>query len=360
MVMLRCRLVRGILAFAALVAATPSWAAGSVSVFQDPTNTGTPGAPPVNVSAGGPSVSLNLFYQQIGGNASAAGTVCLSGEGDEICGWDIYVGASAPTMVLQSFTPNPGSDIVANISGNVLRANGGDPINGEIGIHRLGTLVVSTSAAGPTLTVSGNLSVTAKLASTNVATGNILAQGVSGGDSDGDGVVDGSDNCPTVPNGLNEAGVPNVGNQVDGDGDGVGDACDNCRTVANARVVGGAAAFVAANPWATLTGDQRDDDHDGYGNKCDGKFPGVAGLFVSNGDLIEWRTANTKNRTLDQCGTAGTHPCAIYDLDETGLFISNGDLIQWRTLNTKAPGPKCPSCPLACVSGSAGTCGAIP
>jgi hypothetical protein len=116
------------------------------------------------------------------------------------------------------------------------------------------------------------------------------------------------------------------------------------------------AAFLASNPWATLTGGQRDDDHDGYGNKCDGKFPGVSGLFVSNGDLIEWRTANTKNRTLDQCGASGTHPCAIYDLDETGLFISNGDLIQWRTLNTKQPGPKCPTCPLTCTAGSAGSC----
>ena len=128
----------------------------------------------------------------------------------------------------------------------------------------------------------------------------------------------------------------------------------------NPRVAPDPATYLAANPWATLTGGQRDDDHDGYGNKCDGKFPGVSGLFVSNGDLIEWRASNTKNRTMDLCGTVGTHPCAIYDLDETGLFISNGDLIQWRLLNTKSPGPKCPTCPLTCTAGTAGTCGAIP
>ncbi len=192
-------------------------------------------------------------------------------------------------------------------------------------------------------------------------------------DADGDGVGDACDDCPVVPNtpqtdadgdGVGDVcddcpAVPNA-TQTDADGDGVGDACDNCVSVPNPRVTPDEASFLGANPWATLTGGQRDDDHDGYGNKCDGKFPGVAGLFVSNGDLIEWRTANTKNRTLDQCGTAGTHPCAIYDLDETGLFIGNGDLIQWRTLNTKQPGPKCPSCPLACAAGSEGTCGPIP
>ena len=150
MVMLRCRLIRGVLAFAALVAATPSWAA--VSVFQDPTNTGTPGAPPVNVSAGGPSVSLNLFYQQTGGNTSAPGTVCLSGTGDEVCGWDIYVGASAPTIVLQSFTPTrPAPTSSRNISAaTCCGRTAAIRSTARLGIHRLGTLVVSASAAGST------------------------------------------------------------------------------------------------------------------------------------------------------------------------------------------------------------------
>ena len=63
------------------------------------------------------------------------------------------------------------------------------------------------------------------------------------------------------------------------------------------------AAFLTSNPWATLTGDQRDDDNDGYGNKCNGKFPGVLGIFLHDGDLTELRASNAKNRTFDLCGT---------------------------------------------------------
>jgi len=120
-------------------------------------------------------------------------------------------------------------------------------------------------------------------------------------------------------------------------------------------------SFLSANPWATLTGDQRDDDHDGYGNKCDRKFPGAAGAAVGNPDLAQFRASFGKSRTADSCGTAGTHPCAIFDLDEgPAAAIVNPDLAVFRTLFGKAPGPKCPTYPLACSASTAGTCGAIP
>ncbi|HTO68849.1 MAG TPA: FG-GAP-like repeat-containing protein [Myxococcota bacterium] len=166
-------------------------------------------------------------------------------------------------------------------------------------------------------------------------------------DTDGDGIVDGLDNCPTIAN----------ANQLDTDGDGVGDACDSCVNIANPRVTPDAATYLAANPWATLTGGQRDDDHDGYGNKCDAKFPGTLGTAVGAPDLAQFRASNGKSRTGDNCGTSGTLPCAIFDLDEgTAAAIGAPDLAQFRSLNGKVPGPKCPTCPLTCQAGTAGTC----
>ena len=166
-------------------------------------------------------------------------------------------------------------------------------------------------------------------------------------DSDGDGVSDDVDNCPSVAN----------ANQADADSDAVGNACDNCVNVANPRV---ASAFLAANAWATLTGGQRDDDHDGYGNKCDGKFPGVTGSVVGAGDLAQFRASLGKSLMGDTCGTTKTRPCAIFDLDEAGAVVNATDLAIFRTLQGKVSGPKCPACPIDCAAGTAGTCGLVP
>jgi hypothetical protein len=357
------------LVLSVLVALAPSLAASAaVAVFQDPTNTGTSGAPAATIPIGG-QVSLNLFYQT-GVTTSASGQACLGGGGDEVCGWDVYVSTSAPTVVLQSFTPDAGvgSDIVAAISGNVLRANGGNPISGELGAHRIGTLVVAASAAG-SVTVSGNLYVTASLGAANVTIGNTLAITGTAGDADGDGIPDATDNCPSVPNGAAQAGVAGVGNQTDTDTDGVGDACDNCVYVQNPRVdMALLAAGASSNTnlvWATTTGGQRDDDHDGFGNKCDADFT-PAGVNVGLGDTAQFNASFGSSRLADTCGTGALagRPCAIFDLDEgTALNIGLGDKARFNALfglpaggHSPAGSGKCPTCPLTCVAGSAGAC----
>lgn len=75
---------------------------------------------------------------------------------------------------------------------------------------------------------------------------------VLGGDTDGDGVLDDTDNCPDDSN----------PDQLDTDGDGVGEVCDNCPAAfcaANSHVPG----LTCANP------SQTDSDWDGIGNVCD-------------------------------------------------------------------------------------------
>jgi hypothetical protein len=172
-------------------------------------------------------------------------------------------------------------------------------------------------------------------------------------DLDADGVIDTGDNCPTVAN----------PSQIDTDGDGLGDACDNCIYYANPRVTPDDATYLANNPWATLTGDQRDDDHDGFGNKCDGKFPGVTGSNASTQDLAQLRASSGKSRLTDTCGTSGVRPCAVYDLDEIGTNIGTGDVARFRALaglpqggHSPANSGKCPTCPLLCQAGTAGSC----
>jgi hypothetical protein len=162
-------------------------------------------------------------------------------------------------------------------------------------------------------------------------------------DADGDGKSDSLDDCPSVPD----------PDQSDGDADGVGDACDNCVATANPRVI---ASYLSRNPWATLTGGQRDDDHDGYGNKCDAKFPGVSGTTVSDADHLQFQASSSQSRTLDTCGTTGTMPCAIFDLNELSTTISGPDLGVFRGLTGFAPGPRCADCPLPCTAGASGNC----
>jgi hypothetical protein len=74
-------------------------------------------------------------------------------------------------------------------------------------------------------------------------------------DSDGDGVNDNDDNCPSVAN----------ADQADSDNDGVGDACANSNTDHDQDGVSDSMdnCLAEANP------DQKDSDNDGEGDACD-------------------------------------------------------------------------------------------
>jgi hypothetical protein len=184
-----------------------------------------------------------------------------------------------------------------------------------------------------------------------------------GGDTDLDGVCDAVDNCPTVANPGQEDG----GRGLESPPDGVGDACDNCVNVPNGIAPGGAAAYLAANPWATLTGGQRDDDHDGYGNICDGDWAAPNGTTTA-ADTAQYKPSVGKAKWSDTCGTAGNRPCAIFDINSANSTESSAggigaaDTARYKQLLGSAPGPRCAACtgtgsaPLPCQAGTAGSC----
>jgi YD repeat-containing protein len=99
--------------------------------------------------------------------------------------------------------------------------------------------------------------------------GNLLTLADEVTDTDGDGVPDYSDNCPTVPN----------PSQEDTDADGVGNACDNCPTVSNTNQADSdldSVGNVCDNCRNNCNSQQLDADHDGIGDVCD-PSPGCGG-----------------------------------------------------------------------------------
>jgi hypothetical protein len=106
-------------------------------------------------------------------------------------------------------------------------------------------------------------------------------------DSDGDGVPDSFDNCPTVPNPakvrLDRDGPPV---QLDTDGDGVGDACDD-------DIDGDGVPNDVDNCLYAYNPDQSDVDGDGRGDACDPNddrhdHPGVGSYEWEMANEMEW------------------------------------------------------------------------
>ncbi len=219
--------------FLALLLVLGPASARAFEVFQDSTNTGTDPNGPVVISG---STALNLFIHQDGvaadPNLACSGT---AGAGAEFCGWDLHIVSSGVT--LDSFVPESGTDIVFNLTSGEFRGNGGDPLVGQVGTHRIGTLTVSPAAGGGavgTVDVVGNLWVTGVLQTASLpsnALGTTDACGDRGGDTDGDTLCDDEDPCKSFPNTLplvisNFSGIPDECLCGDFDGNGSLSATD--------------------------------------------------------------------------------------------------------------------------------------
>ena len=126
-------------------------------------------------------------------------------------------------------------------------------------------------------------------------------------DADGDGLCGDVDNCPTVYN----------PDQIDTDGDGVGDACDNCPNVANTN--------------------QRDSDGDSIGDACDGTLnacPGSNAVFFTGKVSVHFGTRN--GTTLSVSGALAPDAAAIIQQRPDATLVLVGDGAPY--LSAQVPG----------------------
>jgi hypothetical protein len=201
--------------------------AGAFQVFHSPGDDGQGGGvAPLGL---GPN-TLNLWISN-GTTQTTTGSVCVNGNGAEVCGWDVR--ASCQGCTFTGFDAGTG-DVVSNIEANQLtfHANGGDAISPVAAPERVGILTVTVGGPAQVVLV-GDQWVNAGLQPQ--AMSGTIAEAV---DSDADTHLDADDNCPGIPNSTQaDAGTLEVvGGSTDPDG--IGDVCQCGDVSANGRVTG--------------------------------------------------------------------------------------------------------------------------
>lgn len=118
-------------------------------------------------------------------------------------------------------------------------------------------------------------------------------------DTDGDGIVDSSDNCPTIAN----------ADQADADHDGLGDACD---TFDNRDDDSDGIANGADNCPTRANANQADADSDGRGDVCDGYEATISPASLAAGERKTLTVTLTSRSTGDNLQTAAiTAPAGV-------------------------------------------------
>ncbi len=141
----------------------------------------------------------------------------------------------------------------------------------------------------------------------SVSNSTVFTGEITAADSDGDGIVDTSDNCPNV---FNPVRSMDSGTQPDLDNDGQGDSCDVCPNDANTTTC------TPVNP--------NDRDHDGVANATD-NCPDIANPQQTDGD------SDQKGDACDPCpsdanpGTSGC-PATIYQIKQS--MVPNGSNVR--------------------------------
>jgi hypothetical protein len=164
------------------------------------------------------------------------------------------------------------------------------------GTYKLEVTPLLNGAQGETLVynrVGGQVTISAAATLTVFQDGHEIQPGAVDPDTDGDGVLDSSDNCPAAGN-ADQTDTDSDGQgdvcDPDDDNDTVADAADNCVLVANTGQTdrdadglgdacdpdrdGDAVANAADNCPDTSNANQTDTDRDGLGDACDPDLDG--------------------------------------------------------------------------------------
>lgn len=188
-------------------------------------------------------------------------------------------------------------------------------------------------------------------------------------DSDGDGVTNCVDNCPTVAN-ANQANAdgdtfgdacdncPSASNssQADGDGDGDGDACDNCPTVSNSTQTnsdGDTLGDACDNCPTTTNQNQANSDGDSRGDACD-NCPTVTNQNQSNFDGDQF------GDLCDNCQSISNNSQSNSDGDSLGDACDNCPTVtnqNQQDSDGDGDGNVCDNCPLLANSSQANSDG---
>jgi hypothetical protein len=168
----RSRLARWIALVAMVAGLLPVAAPASAvtQVYHSPGDDGVPAPGEASVPEGG--VQSVYLYIDGGAAVSGAGTACDTGQGDEICGYELVL-TGLGGLTLSAFNPDAAADVVLNLGAGSVLINGLDSEAPTPGPKRIGELQVNAVADGELELTSGE-TVGANLSEESIPTTTVV------------------------------------------------------------------------------------------------------------------------------------------------------------------------------------------